>query len=73
MWKNKKMSGGVLGGATAAWVLFELMEYHLLTLVCHVMIVVLAVLFLWSNATVFIHKYVDRLCILCVSLLRFAL
>ncbi|KAF3559033.1 hypothetical protein F2Q69_00016540 [Brassica cretica] len=29
MWKNKKMSGGVLGGATAAWVLLELMEYHL--------------------------------------------
>ncbi|CAG7884203.1 hypothetical protein BRARA_K00705 [Brassica rapa] len=56
MWKNKKMSGGVLGGATAAWVLFELMEYHLLTLLCHVMIVVLAVLFLWSNATMFINK-----------------
>ncbi|CAG7898769.1 unnamed protein product, partial [Brassica rapa] len=56
MWKDKKMSGGVLGGATAAWVLFELMEYHLLTLLCHVMIVVLAVLFLWSNATMFIHK-----------------
>ncbi|KAJ0239616.1 Reticulon-like protein B2 [Hirschfeldia incana] len=56
MWKDKKMSGGVLGGATAAWVLFELMEYHLLTLLCHVMIVVLAVLFLWSNATMFINK-----------------
>ncbi|CAN8325694.1 unnamed protein product [Cochlearia groenlandica] len=56
MWKNKKISGGVLGSATAAWVLFELMEYHLLTLLCHVMIVVLAVLFIWSNATMFIHK-----------------
>ncbi|KAF2610476.1 hypothetical protein F2Q70_00009211 [Brassica cretica] len=41
---------------TVAWVLFELMEYHLLTLLCHVMIVTLAVLFLWSNATMFIHK-----------------
>ena len=56
MWKDKKMSGGVFGGATVAWVLFELMEYHLLTLLCHVMIVALAVLFLWSNATMFIHK-----------------
>ncbi|KAF8113132.1 hypothetical protein N665_0056s0037 [Sinapis alba] len=56
MWKNKKISGGVLVGATAAWVLFELMEYHLLTLLCHVMIVSLALLFLWSNATMFIHK-----------------
>ncbi|KAG2312294.1 hypothetical protein Bca52824_023851 [Brassica carinata] len=31
MWKNKKMSGGVLGGATVAWLLFELMEYHYAT------------------------------------------
>jgi len=61
MWKNKKMSGGVLGGATAAWVLFELMEYHLLTLLCHVMIVVLAVLFLWSNATMFINKSTPKI------------
>ncbi|RZS02497.1 hypothetical protein BHM03_00032558 [Ensete ventricosum] len=38
LWKNKKASGIVLGGATAIWVLFELMEYHLLTLVCHCLI-----------------------------------
>jgi len=56
MWKDKKMSGGVFGGATAAWVVFELMEYHLLTLLCHALIVLLAVLFIWSNATMFIHK-----------------
>ncbi|KAF2532312.1 hypothetical protein F2Q70_00029856 [Brassica cretica] len=37
--------------ATVAWVLFELMEYHLLTLLCYVMIVALAVLFLWSNVS----------------------
>lgn len=44
--------------ATVAWVLFELMEHHLLTLLCYVMIVALAMLFLWSNVTMFIHKYV---------------
>ncbi|QCD87819.1 Reticulon [Vigna unguiculata] len=32
-WRNKKISASVLGGATAAWVLFELLEYHFLTLV----------------------------------------
>ncbi|KAI7752568.1 hypothetical protein M8C21_016980 [Ambrosia artemisiifolia] len=48
LWRNKKISAGVLGGATALWVLFELLEYHLVTLVCHVMILVFAVLFLWS-------------------------
>jgi len=56
LWRNKKISSSVLGGATAIWVLFELLEYHLLSLVCHILILSLAVLFLWSNATTFINK-----------------
>ncbi|KAF7131829.1 hypothetical protein RHSIM_Rhsim09G0202400 [Rhododendron simsii] len=56
LWRDKKISGGVLGVATAVWVLFELVEYHLLTLVCHVLIFALAILFLWSNASTFIKK-----------------
>ncbi|KAL2233842.1 UNVERIFIED_CONTAM: Reticulon-like protein B5 [Sesamum indicum] len=56
LWRNKKISATVLGGATAVWVLFELLEYHLLTLVCHVSILALSLLFLWSNATTFINK-----------------
>lgn len=56
LWRDKKISGGMLGVATAVWVLFELVEYHLLTLVCHVLIFGLAILFLWSNASTFIKK-----------------
>ncbi|OVA18926.1 Reticulon [Macleaya cordata] len=56
LWRNKKISGGVLGGATAIWVLFELLEYHFLTLICHCLILSLAILFLWANATTFINK-----------------
>ncbi|KAJ0962940.1 hypothetical protein J5N97_028062 [Dioscorea zingiberensis] len=56
LWRNKKASAVVLGGATAIWILFELMEYHLLTLVCHGLIISLVILFLYSNATTFIHK-----------------
>ncbi|XP_060218518.1 reticulon-like protein B1 [Lycium barbarum] len=56
LWRNKKISATVLGGVTAIWVLFELLEYHLLTLICHILIITLAVLFLWSNATTFINK-----------------
>ncbi|CAL5429948.1 unnamed protein product [Camellia sinensis] len=56
LWRNKKISAGALGVATAIWVLFELLEYHLLTLVCHALILALAVLFLWSNASTFINK-----------------
>lgn len=61
LWRNKKISAGVLGGATAVWVLFELIEYHLLTLVCHGLILALAVLFLWSNASTFINKSPPRI------------
>ncbi|CAN6972568.1 unnamed protein product [Brassica rapa subsp. trilocularis] len=59
MWKNKKVS--------VSWVLFELIEYHLLALLCHLMIVSLAALFLWSNVTMFLHKYaIFGLCILSI-------
>ncbi|KAL4599073.1 hypothetical protein ACB092_11G100700 [Castanea dentata] len=61
LWRNKKISAGFLGGATAIWVLFELVEYHLLTLVCHVLILALAILFLWSNAHTFINKTPPRI------------
>jgi len=56
LWRNKKVSGAVLGGATAIWVLFELLEYHFLTLVSHGLILTLVGLFLWSNASTFIKK-----------------
>ncbi|KAL7108330.1 hypothetical protein ACP275_06G105500 [Erythranthe tilingii] len=56
LWRDKKVSAGVLGFATAIWVLFELIEYHLLSLVCHMLILGLAIIFLWSNASSFINK-----------------
>ncbi|EAY98759.1 hypothetical protein OsI_20691 [Oryza sativa Indica Group] len=56
LWRNKKISVGVLTGATAIWLLFEVMDYHLLTLLCHCIILTLAMLFLWSNASTFINK-----------------
>ncbi|XP_075502504.1 reticulon-like protein B3 [Primulina tabacum] len=56
LWRDKKISGGLLGVATAIWVFFELLEYHLLSLLCHILILALAVLFLWSNASTFINK-----------------
>lgn len=56
LWRNKKISAAVLGGATVAWVLFEVLKYHLLTLVCYISILAITVLFLWSNVTTFIKK-----------------
>ncbi|THU72056.1 hypothetical protein C4D60_Mb04t08070 [Musa balbisiana] len=56
LWRNKKVSASTFGAVTAIWVFFELMEYHLITLVCHGLILSLAIIFLWSNATTFISK-----------------
>lgn len=56
LWRNKKISASVLGGATVMWILFELLEYYLITLVCHVLILALAGIFLWANACTFINK-----------------
>ncbi|RAL51435.1 hypothetical protein DM860_010937 [Cuscuta australis] len=56
LWRDKKVTAGVLGFATAIWVFFELLEYHLLTLVCHVLILALAISFLSSNASIFLKK-----------------
>lgn len=56
LWRDKKLSAAVLGVATAIWVLFELVEYHLLSLVCHILIFSLAALFLMSNAHGVLNK-----------------
>ncbi|KAL8192330.1 hypothetical protein R6Q57_027515 [Mikania cordata] len=56
LWRKKKISASILGGATALWVLFELLEYHLVTLVCHILILVFAVLFLWSSVSYIMYK-----------------
>ncbi|WCJ22687.1 Reticulon family protein [Euphorbia peplus] len=61
LWRNKKVSAIVLGTATAIWVLFELIEYHFLTLMCHISILTLAILFLYSNAHTFINKSPPRI------------
>ncbi|BAF04377.1 Os01g0226300, partial [Oryza sativa Japonica Group] len=58
---NRNISAGVLGGATAIWILFELLGYHLLTFVCHGLIFSLGLLFLWSNASSFINKSPPRI------------
>ncbi|XP_038907010.1 reticulon-like protein B2 [Benincasa hispida] len=56
LWRDKKASVAVLGGATIIWAFFEVLEYHLLPILCYALILVVALLFLWSNAHFFIYK-----------------
>ncbi|KAF4362935.1 hypothetical protein F8388_002365, partial [Cannabis sativa] len=61
LWRNKKISASFLGSVTTAWIFFELLEYHLLTLVCHILIAALGLLFLCSKAHTFINKSPPRI------------
>ncbi|KAF6988053.1 hypothetical protein CFC21_005639 [Triticum aestivum] len=56
MWRDKQKSGSILGGVTVIWLLFEGIGYHLLTFLCHLLIVFLTVSFVWSNAASFINR-----------------
>lgn len=56
LWRNKQMSASFLVGATVLWILFEGMEYPLLTFVCHVLILSLVILFIWINSAAFLKR-----------------
>ncbi|XP_057525932.1 reticulon-like protein B8 [Amaranthus tricolor] len=56
LWRNKKISGSVLAGATATWVIFEWLNYNFLSLVCFSLAACMLVEFLWSNASGFINR-----------------
>ncbi|KAM3231710.1 reticulon-like protein B1 [Capsicum annuum] len=56
LWRNKKISGGMFACATVIWFLFECTGYHLLTFICHSLIVSLAISFFWSNLSFFVNK-----------------
>ncbi|KAI0498147.1 hypothetical protein KFK09_021388 [Dendrobium nobile] len=56
LWRNKHISGGILASVTVIWLLFEWVGYHLLTFICHSLMLFLAALFLWSNAASFLNR-----------------
>eukprot|EP00252_Welwitschia_mirabilis_P026019 TRINITY_DN8338_c0_g1_i1.p1 TRINITY_DN8338_c0_g1~~TRINITY_DN8338_c0_g1_i1.p1 ORF type:complete len:280 (-),score=59.70 TRINITY_DN8338_c0_g1_i1:385-1224(-) len=56
LWRNKQLSASFLLGATLIWILFEVWGYHLLTLCCHVLMLGVTGLFIWSTAASFLNK-----------------
>ena len=55
LWRDKKASASILAAATAAWGLFEVAEFHFLTLVCYAAMVGMLVFFVWTNASSFFN------------------
>ncbi|KAF5193751.1 Reticulon-like protein b8 [Thalictrum thalictroides] len=61
LWRNKKISAGVLTGATAIWVLFEWLNYHLLSLVFFSLVLGMVAQFALSNASSFLNRAPSQL------------
>lgn len=56
LWRNKKISAGVLVGATAIWVLFEWLNYNFISLLCFGLIIGMIAQFVWSNASGLLNR-----------------
>ncbi|GJM89660.1 hypothetical protein PR202_ga05869 [Eleusine coracana subsp. coracana] len=50
LWRNRNLSAGILAGATLVWFLFDVVEYNIVTLLCHIALLGILLLFIWSNA-----------------------
>ncbi|XP_027100535.1 reticulon-like protein B9 [Coffea arabica] len=49
LWENKKLSATILIGVTIIWLLFEVVEYNFITLLCHISIIMMLIMFIWST------------------------
>ncbi|CAM6116569.1 unnamed protein product [Calypogeia fissa] len=56
LWRHKPLSAGVLIGATIAYVFFEWSGFTLLSLVSNVLLFLIVILFLWSNAAALLNR-----------------
>ncbi|KAM0016754.1 hypothetical protein Hdeb2414_s0028g00700141 [Helianthus debilis subsp. tardiflorus] len=45
LWRNKSLTAAILLGFTMIWFLFEVLEYNFVTLVCHITILVMLMVF----------------------------
>ncbi|XP_021896318.1 reticulon-like protein B14 isoform X2 [Carica papaya] len=49
LWRNQNISLSMLIGSTVIWFLLEVVECYFIPLVCYVLILMMIMLFLWSN------------------------
>lgn len=50
LWKNRNLSAAILVAVTVLWLLFEILEYNLITLLCYFLCFIMITLFIWSKA-----------------------
>lgn len=50
LWRDKKISSAIMAVVTIIWFLFEVVEYNFITLICHIFITTMLIIFIWSTA-----------------------
>ncbi|KAI3463864.1 hypothetical protein Pfo_020527 [Paulownia fortunei] len=55
LWRDTRVSAAILIGIAAIWFLFEVEEYNLVTLLCHLIITTMLVIFIWSSGAEFFN------------------
>ncbi|KAH9746693.1 reticulon-like protein [Citrus sinensis] len=50
LWKNRNLSAAILVVVTVIWLLFEILEYNFITLLCYFLCFIMITLFIWSKA-----------------------
>ncbi|XP_068307219.1 reticulon-like protein B9 [Pyrus communis] len=50
LWRNRNVSAALLVAMTVIWFLFEVAEYNFMTLLCHISISILLIIFIWRTA-----------------------
>lgn len=65
LWRDRKVSSAIMAAVTVAWFLFEVVEYNFITLLCHIFITSMLVVFIWSTAADlfnwYIHKHTNKM------------
>ncbi|XP_016509564.2 reticulon-like protein B9 [Nicotiana tabacum] len=49
LWRDKTISAAILVGFTIIWFLFEVVEYNFVSLLCHISMILMLILFIWST------------------------
>ncbi|KAG0468235.1 hypothetical protein HPP92_017563 [Vanilla planifolia] len=56
LWRRRHVTIGILVGASAAWVIFKVSKYTLLSLVSRVLLLLLSILFVWAKAAGILNR-----------------
>lgn len=56
LWKKWTLSAGILVGSTVTWVLFEWSGYRPLSLISNVLLLLIAILFIWAKAAAILKR-----------------